>query len=69
MSMIRHMKCIVYNLEVMGSESCWVELGVRSTSLQVVLQPKIYSQYYFIILTIEKQYFCHIFYASVCECV
>ena len=39
------MKCTVHDLEVMGSNPSWVELRVRSTSLQVVLEPKIQPFY------------------------
>ena len=38
---LRDMKCTVRDLEVMGSNPDWVELGVHSTSVQVVHEPKI----------------------------
>ena len=37
------MKCTVRDLEVMGSNLDWVKLRMRSTSVQVVLEPKISS--------------------------
>ena len=37
---LRNMKCTVHDLEVICSNPSWVELGVFSTSVQVVLEPK-----------------------------
>ena len=40
---LRDMKCTVHDLEVMGWNPGQVELGVRSTSVQVVFESKIYK--------------------------
>ena len=39
----KNMKCVVKDLEIMGSNPSLVRLGVRGTSFQVVLEPKFIS--------------------------
>ena len=39
------MKCTVYDLEVMGLNPSWVELGGCSTSAKVILEPKILKEF------------------------
>ena len=38
---LRDMESTVHDLEVVGSNLSQVELGVRSTSVQVILEPKL----------------------------